>query len=101
MYWLIPAIVLGLCGVAGLVYSMNKPTTVVADRFQVPEDVNPFTVLTLLKDIRQRNGISDEKAIELDQSINRVEEYYLRRADTEKQLDDLNELAKQWVQRAK
>ena len=101
LYWLIPAIVLGLCGIAGLIYSMNKPAEIVADRFQVPEDVNPFTVLTLLKDIRQRNGISDEKAVELDRSINRVEEYYFGRSDSEEQQQDLSALANQWVQRAK
>jgi hypothetical protein len=55
----------------------------------------------LLKDIRQRNGISDEKAVELDRSINRVEEYYFGRSDSKEQQQDLSALANQWVQRAK
>ena len=101
LYWLVPLIGIASVAMAGMVYFLTLPKKVETKRFNVPEDVNPFTVLTLLKDIRQRNGISDEKSVELDQSINRIEEYYFGREETEKQTDDLAAIAKQWVHQAK
>ena len=73
----------------------------IRDRFAVPEDVNPFTVLTLLKDIRQRNGISSQQAEELETSINRVQKYYFAKEVTGEQSEDLASLANHWVKKAK
>ena len=85
---------------AGLIYVSKKPKQVQQARFNVPEDINPFTVLTLLKDIKRRNGISNEKSIELENSINRVEQYYFGKSESEIS-DDLKDLAQQWVNQAK
>ena len=100
LYWLIPLIAVGLFGMAGLIYVSKKPKQVQQARFNVPEDINPFTVLTLLKDIKRRNGISNEKSIELENSINRVEQYYFGKSESEIS-DDLKDLAQQWVNQAK
>ena len=101
LYWLIPLIVVALVGVAGLVHVSQKPAVVKQERFAVPEDVNPFTVLTLLKDIRQRNRISSQQAEELETSINRVQKYYFAKEVTGEQSEDLASLANHWVKKAK
>ena len=101
LYWLIPACIMGLVCVAGLIFVATRPQEVEQERFAVPQDVNPFTVLTLLKDIRQRNGIDNEKTKELEDSINRVEEFYFGKTRTEQSEQDLENLAKQWVHQAK
>jgi hypothetical protein len=100
LYWLIPAMLMGLVGLAGLVFVLTRPKEVIASRFNVPQDVNPFTVLTLLKDIKQRNGISDEKAVELQESINRVESFYFGDSKSDSVNQDLETLAQQWVRQA-
>ena len=63
-------------------------------------DVNAFSVLTLLNDIKQRNGISAELSQELQSSINRVEESYFGSEDAA-DTENLAELAQTWVKRAK
>ena len=103
LYWLLPLIVIGLVAGAFGIHLMSQPQEQAASRFAVPEDVNPFTVLTLLKDIKQRNGISSEKATELQSSIHLVEEQYFSKSDSDqKELgEDLSELARKWVDLAK
>lgn len=101
LYWLVPVILFGLIGVTALVVALNRRPAVVERRFTVPDDVNPFTVLTLLQDIQRRNGITNENAIELEKSINRIESLYFGKANGDKQQEDLQELAVRWVRQAK
>ena len=100
LYWLVPLVLIGLLGLGGLVYTLSRPALPQAERFVVPEDVNPFTVLTLLKDIKARNGISTKQAQELETSINRIEEFYFGGAK-EEQPGDLVQLAQTWVSKAR
>ena len=99
LYWLIPLVVLGLFGLSGLIYATSRPEQVVEKRFNLPEDINPFTVLTLLRDIKERNGISNEQGVELQNSINRVEQYYFSQSENV-DAEDLEQLAKTWVRQA-
>ncbi len=101
LYWLIPLIVLGLVGVGALVFASSQPGEVAEERFTIPADINPFTVLTLLQDIKRRNGISNEQAVELERSINRVERYYFGKSESDQETEDLEQLAQTWVQQAK
>ncbi|MEM9410593.1 MAG: hypothetical protein AAGA30_05740 [Planctomycetota bacterium] len=100
LYWMIPLISLCLFGVAALIYASNQPQPIVTEKFSMPDDVNPFTVLTLLKDIRTRNGINNEQSIQLDQSINRIEQFYFGESKVNEP-DDLTEIAKTWIRQAK
>ncbi len=99
LYWLVPLLIFVTLGVAAGVFALRQPVQKEQARFQIPEDVNPFTVLSLLKDIKQRNGISDEQSVELDDSINRIEQYYFSPKDTRSD-DDLQKVAEAWVNRA-
>jgi hypothetical protein len=101
LYWLIPLIVLGLAGAGALVFISNQPAAVIEERFTIPDDINPFTVLTLLQDIKRRNGISNEQAVELESSINRVEQYYFGKSESDQETEDLEQLAQTWVRQAK
>ena len=100
LYWLIPLIVCGLVGVTALLYVANQPAEIAKQRFEMPDDVNPFTVLTLLKDIRTRNGISTEQGIELQNSIDRIEQFYFG-DDESDSVEDLEDEARRWLRQAK
>ena len=99
LYWLIPVIALLLFAVAGLTFVVTRPKTEEVAKFEMPEDINPFTVLTLLRDIRQRNGISNEKATELESSIRDVERSWFGKEHEDDQ-PNLQELAKSWLEQA-
>ncbi|MEM9942418.1 MAG: hypothetical protein AAF939_12705 [Planctomycetota bacterium] len=102
LYIVFPVLAVVIIGSMGLYYVFNEEKEVVKSRFHVPDDVNPFTVLGLLKDIKQHNGIDIEKAKELDQSINRIESFYFDKSSlTEENEEDLKELASRWVQQAR
>ncbi len=98
--WLIPLIAIGIVGGIFATLFLSKPPTEQSSRFHVPNDVNAFSVLTLLNDIKQRNGISAELSQELQSSINRVEESYFGAEDAA-DTENLAELAQTWVKRAK
>ena len=79
------------------VFWKSKPDEQSRSRFEVPEEINPFTVLTVLRDIKQRNGISDQQSEALNHSINRVESFYFGRSQQDLAAEDLKALAEQWV----
>ena len=98
LYWLVPLIAVVLLGAAAAVFLRSQPAVEKVDAFAMPEDVNPFTVLTLLRDIRQRNGIADDKAIELESSIQQIERSWFGKEAA--QQADLRELARTWLDQA-
>ena len=99
LYVLIPVILLGLIAITALSYFLKRPVEKKVAKFQMPEEVNPFTVLTLLRDIRQRNGISNEKAAELESSIQEVERSWFGKEES----GDVNleALARDWLKQAR
>ena len=101
LYWLVPLVGVGLIGIAAIILFLKKPAAVAEKRFDVPENINPFTVLSLLEDIRRHNGINQEQTQELETSINRVQKYYFAKDVTKDQEEDLASLATRWVSRAK
>ena len=100
LVWVIPLLLLAIGGgvLAWFMRSKTEPTE--TRRFEVPQEINPFTVLTVLRDIKQRNGIDDKKAEELSHWINRVEAYYFGRSEQEIASEDLKALAERWVQQS-
>ena len=98
LYWLVPVIGLLFFAMAGLIVFLARPKQETAAKFEMPEDVNPFTVLTLLRDIRQRNGISNEKANELEESIREVERDWFGKERGSQ--ENLEELAQTWLEQA-
>jgi len=87
-------------GIVALAFFQPETTQQTQEGFVVPEDVNAFTVLSLLKDIKRTNGIDQQQKEELDVSINRIEKYYFGE-DKDVEAEDLRSLASNWVSKAK
>ncbi len=85
---------------AGLVWFMRRPR---AERevsgYQLPEQLTPFTVLGLLKDIERTNGLNPDGRQELAASIHRLEDYYFSEASGDE--PDLVGIATTWVRKAR
>ena len=94
-WWALP--LLAVIAVLAVLLWRGKPVEQSQARFEVPEEINPFTVLTVLRDIKQRNGISDQQSEALNHSINRVESFYFGRSQQDLAAEDLKALAEQWV----
>jgi hypothetical protein len=77
---------------------MRRPRTVVAQRFQLPERLTPFTVIGLLREISAGNGMAPAQHAELARQIEELERHFFVQAG-ERPLD-LREIAEQWVSRA-
>lgn len=67
--------------------------------YELPDEVTPFTVIGLLKDIHRNNGLSPDRKQELDTSINRLEAHYF--SDVKGEEPDLEQLANEWVNRSR
>ncbi|MEM7314183.1 MAG: hypothetical protein AAF497_13630, partial [Planctomycetota bacterium] len=84
-------------GCMALMPVLKKPTKkkVVEDEFALPEKVTPFTVLSLLKNIRKNNGIPQSELDRLSGDINRLEHHYFVEPDSSE--PTLEEIAKEWL----
>jgi hypothetical protein len=101
LLWLIPLIVLVAAGGVSAWRWKTQPAEIPDNRFQLPDEINPFTVLTLLNNIRRNNGIGDTEAGELQKSIEQVEARYFGTSETDGDAaDDLEKLARRWAERA-
>ena len=104
-YKLLGSIVVGLlclAGIAGyfLYRSGTSAITQSAALWQVPEDITPFSVLTLLKSIEKNNGMPALAHAELTQSIAQIERYYFAN-DADLVKPDLVSEAHTWVGKAR
>lgn len=75
----------------------TRTRAVVAQRYLMPEPVTPFTVLGLLREIQQNNGLPAPQMNELAGSIERVERHYFSESDGEPL--DLHQVAETWIRR--
>ncbi len=69
-----------------------------ATRLRMPEAVNAFTVLGLLRQIQRDNQLGDEGRRELAEAIARIERHYFARPERDE--PDLRRIAQEWVARA-
>ena len=90
-----PALALAFVGVA-IRKLRSGPERVAATRFRMPEPVTPFTVLGLLREIQQNNGLPAPQMHELAGSIERIERHYFAESDGEPV--DLQRVA-EWIRR--
>ena len=92
----------GLLGLAFLAIAIgtlrSRPQKAVAQRYRMPELVTPFSVLGLLREIHQNNGLPAPQLQELAGSIERVERHYFAESDGEPV--DLHQIAETWIRRA-
>ncbi len=83
--------------VACVVVLLNRKPEEARDEMQLPDQVNAFSVLGLLKRIECNNGFSEERKVELANSINRIEGFYFDQAGGDE--PDLQAIAEQWLSR--
>ncbi len=96
--WIWPLVItatsLLIVAAAVVAFAKNrKPAAEAA--FRLPDHITPFTVLGLLKNIEQNNGLTSDGKRELGESINRLERYYfVERSGNE---PDLEKIAHDWI----
>lgn len=78
----------------------QRPAQVAAERFRVPDPVNPFTVLGLLRDIQVHDGLAPEQHRALGEEIHGLERHFFG-AERDNAAPDLERIARTWVGRAK
>ncbi|MBX3414697.1 MAG: hypothetical protein KF708_18560 [Pirellulales bacterium] len=97
--WILGSAVAALCigGVAVRRLTANRQTQTKAPRFAMPEPVNAFTVLGLLRDIELNDGLGDDGRRDLVASIERIERHYF--VESERDEPPLRSIAEQWLER--
>ena len=71
----------------------------VAKPFEMPEEVNPFTVIGLLKKIDQHGNIGNRDRPKLQESIVQLERHYFSQSNGDS-APDLEKLAASWIRKA-
>ena len=99
LLWIPVVLVLGAGAWLGL-RRLARPAAAPQGRFQIPEPVNPFTVLGVLRDIQARNGLSPDALTELEHEIAALEATYFG-DDEPASPPDLRQVAERWVARAR
>jgi hypothetical protein len=69
-------------------------------RWQLPAEITPFSVLSLLRDIQQKSSLPGTAASELASSIERIERWYFASSTATAPQPDLHAEATGWIQRA-
>jgi len=98
MWWL-PAGLVGLFAAVFVIRRTAKPKQAESARFQVPADLNAFTVLGLLRNIQSNNGLAPDQHRELGAEIQALERHYF--GEEIGTTPDLNRIASHWVGRAR
>ncbi len=100
LWWAIPLAAASLLCATGLIIWAARRPTVVVHSIRLPEEINPFTVLALLKHIKDRNGIAPREIPALDQSIIDLEAFYFGERNGHSE-PDLHHIANAWVAKAR
>jgi hypothetical protein len=100
--WLWIAVIGGalLVFLVGAVVLWPKKAEVAAigGRYQLPEDLTPFVVITLLRRIREENNLKADTLGQLNDSIEKLERHYFDRESSEE--PDLRQIAEGWIKKA-
>lgn len=99
--WITPIVIvltLLVLAVVGYTLRTRKTESIAAARYQVPENITPFTVLGVLKDIERNNGLSDAGKQELGSSITRLEHFYFEEPEGDE--PDLHEVIHRWIRKS-
>ena len=99
--WALPLVICGLIVVAVVLIRSNRSQDTIESHgpFRVPDEVTPFTVLSLLKKIEHNNGLNDAKRDELVASINRLERHFF--ISPEDNEPNLEQIANDWVRQTR
>jgi hypothetical protein len=97
--WWAGGSLLGLLLAAALVWKLfSRPRRPVARRFEMPDQITPFSVLGLLRQIERKSGLAPPQLQELAGSIDRIERQFFAESDGES--IDLRHVGETWIRRA-
>jgi hypothetical protein len=91
------AVPIGLAVAVGYFAWARRPKQVEVNRFQMPQQITPFSVLALLRDIQRNNGLSPEARGDLSASIDDLERHYFAEANGNP--PELRHIAQTWLSR--
>ncbi|MGI9243500.1 MAG: hypothetical protein ACR2RV_22055 [Verrucomicrobiales bacterium] len=94
---IIGAVLLFLLG-AIIMWPKGEGETKQHGRYQLPEEVTPFTVITLLHRIREENNLKSDTLSQLNESIEGLERHYFHEKSSEE--PDLKRIAEGWIKTA-
>jgi hypothetical protein len=97
--WWIPAAIVVVVGAFFGWKRMRKTEARSEGRFRVPEPVNPFTVLGLLREIETNNGLATGQKQDLAKEIAAIERHYF--VEESGEAPNLRTIAESWVGRAR
>jgi hypothetical protein len=98
IWWLAGSVVLLGAG-AWAARKLARTETKAEARFRTPASITPFTVLGLLREIEQNNGLAPAAKTELRSEIVRIESHFFGQPDESE--PDLEGIATTWVGRAR
>jgi len=100
--WVIGFLVVTASGIAAWYFLRRQPAlvAVTGPRWQIPSEITPFSVLTLLRDIQQKTSLQGSAASDLAGSIERIERWYFASTPSTAPQPDLQSEATGWIQRA-
>ncbi len=81
-------------------YLLRRPAQTTESSFEMPADVNPFTVLGLLERIQTDGKLKDATRSDLGNSIRDVERYFFAPQNGHEKVE-LEEIAKTWLRKVK
>ena len=99
LWWSLGGIALAGTGLAVAWNARPRRKAPIKDRFPVPENLTPFTVLGLLRSIDQNNGLSPVSKGELSTTINRIERHYFLTPEPGEM--NLRDIAETWSRKAR
>ena len=84
--------------IAILMWPKKEKAVVEQGRYQLPNEITPFAVITLLRRIRQENNLQADTLGQLDESIHKLEKHYFLAEVGEE--PDLRQIAEGWIKKA-
>jgi len=95
--WLLAALAAAAAIASGVFFwrRSNQPAATTPSSFSLPDELNPLTVLGLLRRIRERASLAAPQLGELDQTITDLEARYFSRHGVP--ASDLDQTARRWI----
>jgi chemotaxis protein histidine kinase CheA len=103
LWGLVALVPLGLAAIFGVKMLSRRGQPEEESRFKVPQTITPFSVLALLKNIAERDGLATDERQELTASIADLEHHYFAATNGNgaTMKPDLRGVAETWVRRAR
>jgi len=97
--WVVAWFVLAALSFAGWKFYGGRRPEEQEESLELPEDITPFTVIGLLRQVRSAPNLQDNQRNEIDNTVHRIERFYFGE-NAEGERPDLPNIAREWLRRA-